>query len=157
MRLIAGALLTATILTAFALPAAAQAVDPFDAVAAAVLQMLRDQSVRQAAVVLTGPTDALAATVDQLPRTGPLAKQLTAPSVAGGATITDAASFPELFGLALGSNLVSAGQGALTLDLNLFGPDVVRSERARSTDALRIAPEFTDQAVRRSRDLRRSW
>ena len=121
MRLIAGALLTATILTAFALPAAAQAVDPFDAVAAAVLQMLRDQSVRQAAVVPTGPTDALAATVDQLPRTGPLAKQLTAPSVAGGATVTDAASFPELFGLALGSNLVSAGQGALTLDLNLFG------------------------------------
>ena len=111
--------------------AVAQTVDPFDAVAAAVLRMLREQqSGPQGATEPTG-LDALATAVDRLPRTGPLAKQVTAPSIAGAGTVSDAASFPELFGLALDNNLVQFGEGALTLDLNLFGfrslfdPDVL--------------------------------
>ena len=122
------------IIVALSGTATAQTVDPFDAVAAAVLRMLGErQSGPQAAVEPTGPDgrDALATAVDRLPRTGPLAKQVTAPSVAGAGTVIDAASFPELFGLALDNNLVQFGQGAFTLDLNLFGfrtlfdPDVL--------------------------------
>jgi hypothetical protein len=124
-------LLATLLIAALSSVANAQTVDPFDAVAAAVLRMLRDQqSGRQGAAEPTG-VDALAAAVDQLPQTGPLGKQVTAPSIADVGTVSDAASFPELFGLALDSNLVQFGEGAMTLDLNLFGfrtlfdPDVL--------------------------------
>jgi hypothetical protein len=104
-----------------AVPVAAQTVDPFDAVAAAVMDILREQQSAPPGAAQATAVDALATAVDQLPRTSPRAKQVAAPSAAGAGTVSDAPSFPELFGLALDSDLVRVGKGALTLDLNLFG------------------------------------
>jgi hypothetical protein len=120
-------LLAAVILAALAAgPVAAQetpvrTVDPFDAVSVEVLRLL---ATIQAGATSAGATsvDALARAIDRQPRISPVGKQVSAPSLGGSSgPVVDLASFPELFGLALDNNLVQFGQGAFTLDLNLFG------------------------------------
>lgn len=63
---------------------------------------------------------AAADAVETIPREAPRAKQLTAPSAAGGADPVDAPSFTELIAVAFDNQFLKREDDVFTIDLNLF-------------------------------------
>ena len=95
------------------------------------------------------------------PQTASQDKQIAAPTASGtSTTLANGASFPELLGLAMNNNPASSTNGALTIDLNLFGfkamtdPDVL-DRQSRYKQYEEHAPLGRHALLRRQRRIPR--